>query len=443
MWHPRWDEYPEIKAEIDLSEWPTDYVEFSPGLNTRVPFKCATCDHQWWTQAVKRIQKNPTGCPHCNNGYLHSDGRNSLAKMRPDVARDCTGVDPNTFTYRSSKKVDWKCHVCDHETNNRVVERVRHGCPYCSPDGKGVVHSDGRNSVAVTHPHLCADTDVDLSKYLATSNKRIDWKCHTCSHEWQTQIYVRAKNGARCGYCAMNKLHSDGRNSLANILPELAKEYQGDATKIHYGAAKRVKWKCSTCDHEWGATVDSRAKVGVGCGYCNGGRLHSDRRNSIAVVAPELAAECLDDPTEYTICSGKEARWKCSDCDHIWRAPPARRTAQGSNCPQCCNTGFSPGDPAYYYVHEILNEAGDVLYYKAGISNDWEKRLVSLSYGLPKHLSIRNVGYIHFEKGADAQWLETELKRISEIRAPRRDFDGGDELFLVNPMEYWGLGSDC
>ena len=55
----------------------------------------------------------------------------------------------------------------------------------------------------------------------------------------------------------------------------------------------------------------------------------------------------------------------------------------GQGCPSCAvNVGYDPSKPGYYYVHEILNSDGDVLYYKGGISGDWERRLSELSSGL-------------------------------------------------------------
>ena len=40
------------------------------------------------------------------------------------------------------------------------------------------------------------------------------------------------------------------------------------------------------------------------------------------------------------------------------------------------------------------------------------------------------------EQQAEALELETKLLRIKSIRAPKRDFDGGHELFMENPLDY-------
>ena len=104
----------------------------------------------------KAAQKR--GCPACANKVLHSDGRNSLAVLRPDLAEELFDdtFNESQLTLFSNKKVKWKCLVCDNQWIATANNRVRHssGCPYCSGSG---VHIDGRNSMAVTNPELAAE----------------------------------------------------------------------------------------------------------------------------------------------------------------------------------------------------------------------------------------------------------------------------------------------
>ena len=112
----------------------------------------------------------------------------------------------------------------------------------------------------------------------------------------------------------------------------------------------------------------------------------------------------------------------------------------GEGCPACAPTGFQPHLPGDYYVHEIINiETQDRLFYKGGIAGDWEKRLGELRRGLPEGMEYRYIEHITFEIGRKAQDLEIELKNKKKhpgIRAPKRKFPGGDELFLENPLDY-------
>mgnify|MGYP006184524663 CR=1 FL=1 len=111
---------------------------------------------------------------------------------------------------------------------------------------------------------------------------------------------------------------------------------------------------------------------------------------------------------------------------------------QGKGCASCAPVGFQPSQSGYYYVNAILNEDEDVIAYKGGISGDWERRFKQLQKGLPNHLKLRHVEYQWFERGYDAQELETTLLRVARQegwKAPQRDFDGGNELFIINPLE--------
>ena len=106
----------------------------------------------------------------------------------------------------------------------------------------------------------------DPTKIVAGTNKRLDWKCSICEHEWKSKGDNRVR-GKGCAVCNNGYLHSDGRNSMANTHPELAKEYLGDATKITTGTHKKLGWKCFTCEHEWLARGYDRLRE-KGCPAC-------------------------------------------------------------------------------------------------------------------------------------------------------------------------------
>jgi len=339
----------------------------------------------------------------------------------------------------TNKKLDWKCSTCEHEWKAAGAQRSgqrKSGCNFCAGQ---VIHTDGRNSMAVTHPELAKEFQGDATKVMAGTDKRLDWKCSICEHQWKTRGYVRLKSG--CPACVDQILHSDGRNSLSFKFPELAKEYQGDANKVISGTNKKLPWKCSICEHEWKASGTKRAYSGRGCPVCAKQALHSDGRNSMAMTHPQLAKEYQGDATKHTAGVRRKLNWKCSECEYVWISTGDNRV-KGQGCPVCAQMGFQPHLPAYYYVNEIMNKMNDRLYFKGGISSDWKKRLNQISRGLPSDLSIRNIEVAYFETGQDARDLETKLLQISDIRAPKRDFEGGNELFMVNPLEYIRTSSD-
>ncbi len=464
MAHPRWSEVPELFAELDMSKdtgytirgRPASIVDFSPSSPTKLPWKCRICDHEWLARSGNRLTANNgagAGCPACANRALHIDGRNSLAQANPQLASEYVG-DPNLVVATTSKPLPWKCNDCGHEWNAPGQARMRgiRNCLMCARANFNPTFA--KEPISVTYPELAKELVPgpygDANTLIGFKHLKLTWKCSVCDNIYQAKGSNRTSMGSGCGYCASRstKIHSDGRNSMFSTHPQLADELQpnqyGTAHTLVAGTAKRLPWKCSTCDHEWIATGNSRAVNNQGCGACAGSAFHSGGLNSLAHLFPDLAAEMIsndadlsaDQITAYTVTV--RATWRCTDCSHEWSTLVRSRSNGGSNCPHCSEvtTGFQSHLPGYYYVHEILNEEGDRILLKGGIAGDWQKRFVLLRRGLPRGLTIRNVEAIHFDTGQDARDLETRLLRVESIRAPARDFDGGTELFMSNPLDY-------
>ena len=289
------------------------------------------------------------------------------------------------------------------------------------------------------------DQPIDVLDLACGTNKKLWWLCSTCEHEWFTPGFNRTskRGGSGCPKCAMQERTFRNRKPMSETHPDLAAEYQGDATKIVAGSHKRVLWKCRTCEHEWKTMAKNRSRNKSGCPVCNHGDLHSDGRNSMAETHPDLAAEYQGDATKLIAGTHKKLLWKCSTCEHEWITTGNTRANGARGCPSCAKYGFQLERPASYYVHEILNSMDDCIYYKGGISCDWKRRLSKLARTLPDGLTIRNLEVIEFEQGQEALDLEKELlQRAAEEgwKAPERSFDGGCELFLCNPLDQWRAG---
>lgn len=107
---------------------------------------------------------------------------------------------------------------------------------------------------------------IDVLDLKVGTNKKLDWKCSTCSHEWKAAGSSRVQ-GIGCPACANKVIHIDGRNSMANTHPNLAKEYQGDATKVIATTRTKLEWKCICCKNIWKSRGSHRVN-GVGCPTC-------------------------------------------------------------------------------------------------------------------------------------------------------------------------------
>ena len=297
------------------------------------------------------------------------------------------------------------------------------------------LHSDGRNSMENTHPELAIEYQGDASIIVAGTGKRLDWKCSTCDHLWKTTGHSRYHHGG-CRACLNLTIHSDGINSMENTHPELAIEYQGDASKIIAGTHTRLDWKCSTCEHEWKTSGLNRTQ-GTGCSFCAEKCLHSDGRNSMGNTHPELANEYQGDASKIVAGTSTRLDWKCSTCDHEWKAVGSNRV-QGTGCPDCTEYGYDKTKPGQYYVIRILNRSGDTILYKGGISNNYKKRIKQHKAKFKDHhrskkwqLHLDEV--VRFEDGNRAWVLERKLLG-TKIRSNK--ISGlSSELFDSNPLD--------
>jgi DNA-directed RNA polymerase subunit RPC12/RpoP len=202
--HPSWNNYPELFAELDFSKnsnltfrgKPIKVWELACGTNKKLDWKCFDCKHEW--KAKGNDRKYGRGCPACDNKIVHVDGRNSMSQTHPELAIEYIGDATKTIA-GTHKKLDWKCSTCGHEWKAVGSNRSRGaGCSACAGQ---VIHSDGRNSMANTHPELAVEYQGDANIILAGTNKKLDWKCSACGHEWKAVGSNRSR-GAGCPNCA-------------------------------------------------------------------------------------------------------------------------------------------------------------------------------------------------------------------------------------------------
>jgi len=406
-----------------------DATKIIAGTSRKLNWKCSVCHHEWKASGAKRTSSG-RGCPACVNQAIHVDGRNSMAQTHPNLAREYQG-DAGLVIAGTHKKLDWKCNNCDHTWKAMGSDRVAGtGCPVCA---NREIHSDGRNSMLATHPDLAEEYQGNAGKIILGTGRLLEWKCAKCEYEWEAVGASRA-SGVGCPVCANKKIHPDGRNSMAKTHPVLAKEYLGDSTKIVAGTHDNLQWECRTCKHNWDATGKDR-RNGNGCPVCSNHAIHTDGRNSMAKTHPLLAREYQGDATKIVAGTHQKLDWICESCSHEWTAISSNR-AKGIGCPSCAKYGFQPGKPAYYYVNSIHDNNGALLYYKGGISGDWERRFNELDRGLPFSLQLKHIELKEFDKGTKALYLETILLNIKSIRIPPLDFDGGHELFNTNPLQH-------
>lgn len=139
-------------------------------------------------------------------------------------------------------------------------------------------------SLADKYPELCKDwsdkNTLGPNQYTYGSKKKVWWKCHKCSHEWQQNPQNRSIGNNGCPQCS-GRILSDF-NRLSVRYPKLALEW--DYNKNHplrpedisFGVRKRLWWICPDCKHSYESLLNSRTANKTGCPKCN--MSHGERK---------------------------------------------------------------------------------------------------------------------------------------------------------------------
>ena len=97
--------------------------------------KCKKCNYEW--RVLPSAILAGVGCPGCTNRVVIK-GRNDLGSQYPLVALDWSinqngDLTPENIVFGSSRKVYWKCHICQYEWQDTVDHRTSgRGCPECA-----------------------------------------------------------------------------------------------------------------------------------------------------------------------------------------------------------------------------------------------------------------------------------------------------------------------
>lgn len=277
---------------------------------------------------------------------------------------------PSEVTYKSSKKVWWKCkegHEWQAVIRNRTINHS--GCPYCA--GRRAIK--GVNDILTLYPRLAEEWDFEKNgdlhpeEIMGGSDKRIWWKCSICGNDFQAMVSNRVSHNTGCPFCA-GKRPIVGKTDIETLYPAISKEWNyeknGDLSPRDFtpGSEKKAWWTCAY-GHDYYATICGRVK-GNGCPFCSG-RQAVTGKNDLLTIRPDIAEEWDYEkngkkrPEHTTSQSGVKVWWKCSLCGHTWEATPAMRTGQDTGCPNCLKhrkTSF-PEQAIFYYIKKAFPDA--------------------------------------------------------------------------------------
>ena len=295
----------------------------------------------------------------------HLEQKNSLAKKHPELIDEWDtskngDFTPSNVSYKSHKRVWWKCSVCGNEWNAPISSRSNgFGCPKCGiermVDVRNQRYLDIHGSLLDANTDFLLEwnyeknTTISPDKVSIASNRKVWWKCHICGCEWQATICARNK-GSGCVKCAkirrstvQSRQAAIKNGSLLKMNPALASEWHptrnGNLTPDMFssGSNRKVWWKCSN-DHEWQASISARSK-GRGCPYCSNKKVWPGF-NDLQTRFPNVAQEWAYDknvgitPADILPHTNKRYWWRCKRCGHEWQTSPNHRCS-GQRCPQC------------------------------------------------------------------------------------------------------------
>ncbi len=207
-----------LGESLDLSQFPNVFKFFDKELNEGFdPLNLSQTHKYWWRcprnkdhvfQSSVNRRDVVEKCPYCRN--WKASKTNNLQAVNPRVAKELHptkngGLRAKDVVAGSGKSLWWRCaRNEDHEWKARVHSRAIDGCgcPFCS----GLKASketclETRYPAIAEELHPTKNGTLTASKLGAISSKKVWWLCKSCSHEWQTWVFARTKNGRGCPLC--------------------------------------------------------------------------------------------------------------------------------------------------------------------------------------------------------------------------------------------------
>ena len=325
-------------------------AECSPdtvSLNTskKVWWICSKCGFEW--EAAVANRNRGSGCPVCANQKLWR-GHNDLATLFPDLAMEWNyqrneGLRPTDFVAGGHTKVWWKCSKCGAEWNTSIKLRVDgKGCPKC----KFSLHTslpeqiiyyyikksfpEAINSFA---PNFLQGKELDI--FIPTLGIGIEYDgagWHNNAEKDQLKTNILASHSItlvrirepRCptiddgSYCIITEKPDKDFKYLEDALISLSQFLE-----IQYGVKLQLEQKPKDIYLQVLTTFAEKQK-----------------QRSLATLHPELLSEWDDEkngglsPDQVLANSNVSVWWRCSKCNHSWKANIDRRS-RGAGCPRC------------------------------------------------------------------------------------------------------------
>lgn len=191
----------------------------------------------------------------------------------------------------SGKVVHWCCNDCGHLWRQAVFLRciLKTPCPACEAKTKltlGQVNKLLMREWDTTRN----DPFVDVESIPVTSSMNASWVCSVCRTSFVAKVKNRLAGKSRCPTCSVATLQHNSEDASRSssssgaasgdaasratsheaVMLEWHPVRNGDLKPGQVSPTARVWWLCSSCGHEWEASVTQRIrrKRAANCALC-------------------------------------------------------------------------------------------------------------------------------------------------------------------------------
>lgn len=354
---------------------------YHQGLDSSLPvnFKCDECGRTWTAILKSQVKKNEnggyiaTGCPHYNTTKRKKADVPFCSEVESIIRfwDDKNPLNPQTTKSNSNEPAHFICKNCGYDWTTELRSQTR-GTGKCKCCELQLVTRKGITDVFTLIPesknfyNFEKNENIDIfSISLRNYDIQIDWKCPTCSREWQSPLASRIK-GKKGEYsfigCQKCYLHDSKRITPVASVPKLIKYWDFkknghlDTNLTSAYADIPANWRCKKCGHEWNTIIRSRMNSDILCPMCDG--IHKPvvkGINDVLTICPELAQIYDFETNEKNginiykegVYSNTKAHYKCKKCKNEWDSPINNRVRKHKNgtfkfrdCPECSNKLF-------------------------------------------------------------------------------------------------------
>lgn len=270
-----------------------DFDLLTVGSITKCHWKCPECGLTSLSAVHDKVRKAKdgvyrfSGCSECNRKQLH--GENRLVVLFPK-ARDYydfdnnQGIDFESLTISSEKKLHWRCPDCGREQYASVNQKVRRNkdgsyifrdCNKCAQKQRTKKCQDNKNKLIDLLPKardyydFDKNRDVDFESLTIASSIKCHWKCPNCGLEQYASVNRKArkeKDGSYhfrgCNECA--RKHIDKKHKLVDLFPESKNYFNFEKNKdidfesLTIASSTKCYWKCPECGMEQYTSVSGK-----------------------------------------------------------------------------------------------------------------------------------------------------------------------------------------